>query len=257
MKYAAVLNDMGSGTFRRKDVLDALLKKHPDYNTGSFNRHFSRFLSNGLIENVGRDLYIAVSPETAKEMYSYRNPSDRFSEVLSFLDSEFPLADFIVCETVQLNEFFDHQTAQNIIIVAMEKMLMDAVFDKLKEKFRSVMLSPGPDDIRRYAENGTVIVERLTSRYPKNRTEKHGVSIEKLIVDIFAEKRIRSLFSTGDYPSALKNIFRRYRINETAMLNYARMRRTDAKILDMLRNNAGVKLHTDSENYVEEGQFHI
>ena len=256
MKYAAVLNDMEDGTFRRKDVLDALLRKHPDYNVNSFNRHFSRLLSKDLIANVGRDLYITASPGTAKESYTYKNPSDRFSDVLNFLDSEFPSADFIVCETVQLNEFFDHQIAQNIVIVAAEKQLTDAIFERMKKKFRSVLLLPKPDDIRRYAEDGTVIIERLSSRYPKDKTKKHEPSIEKLVVDIIAEKRLRSSVNMGDYPSALRNVFRKYRINETAMLNYARMRRADTKIRDML-NKADVKLHTDGKNDIEAGHSKV
>ena len=247
MKYATVLNNMGGGTFRRKDVLNALLKEYPDYNIRSFNRHFSRFLSNGLIENVGRDLYIAVPGGTAKEAYSYRSPSKRFSGVLSFLDSEFGSADFLMYETIQLNEFFDHQTAQNIIVVSAEKMLTDAVFEKLRERFRPVMLSSGPYDIRRYTENDLVVVEKLSSRYPKSRTDKHSYSIEKLMVDIFAERTMRSLFSPGDYPSAVENMFRMYRVNETSMFNYAKMRHKDTKIRNMLRNETGVKLYTDGE----------
>ena len=245
MKYAEALEDMGSGTFRRKDVLNVVMKRYPDYNTGSFNRHFSRFISNGLIENVGRGLYVTVSDRTAKETYSYRSPSERFSEISSFLESEFPLADSIVCETVQLNEFFEHQTAENVIVVAVEKMLTEAVFERMKTKFGSVMLSPGPEELRRYAEDGSVIIVKLTSRYPRNRTDRRAYSIEKLTVDIFAEKTIRSFFSAGDYPSALENIFGKYRINETALFNYARMRRIDAKIREMIERDTGVKLHTD------------
>ncbi|MDR0198644.1 MAG: hypothetical protein LBI08_02760 [Methanomassiliicoccaceae archaeon] len=247
MKYATVLDDMGHGIFRRRDLLDALLKKYPNYNSGSFNRHLSRLLSKGLIENVGRDTYIVAYGGAAKETYSYKYPSERLSEVLSFLDSEFPLADFIVYETVQLNEFFDHQTAQNIVIVTAERTLTDAIFERMKEKFPSVLLYPSPEDIRRYAESGSVIIDRLSSRYPKNRAEKHGYSIEKLMVDIFAEKRIRSAFNAADYPSALENMFRRYRIDETGMFNYAKTRRVDAKIREMLRNDTDVKLHTDGE----------
>jgi hypothetical protein len=244
MKYAEVVNDMGRDTFRRRDLLNALLKKYPAYNTGSFNRHLSRMLSNGLIENIGRDTYIVASHGTGKEAYVYKHPSKLFSEVSSFLVSEFPLAEFLIYETGQLNEFFEHQIAQNIIVVATEKMLTDAMFERMKGKFHSVLLSPDPEDLRRYAEDGSVIVERLSSRYPKNRTEKHHHSVEKLMVDIFAEKTMRSFFSAGDYRSALENMFRKYKVDETGMFNYAKVRYADKKIRDMLRD-AAVKLHTD------------
>jgi len=246
MKYAAALDEIRSGTFRRKDVLDALLRKYPDYNERSFNRHFSRMISGGHIESVGRGLYVKGSGGAAKDAYSYKSPSERFSEISEFLDSEFPLVDSIVCETVQLNEFFEHQIAENVIIVAVEKMLTETVFEKMRERFGSVMLSPSPEDIRRYSEDGSVIIVRLNSRYPRNRKDRRGYSIEKLTVDIFAERTIRSFLSAGDYPSALENIFKRYRIDERALFNYAKVRRADAKIRNAL-GGTDVELYTSGE----------
>jgi hypothetical protein len=247
MIYAAVLKDMTDVAFRREDVLNAVLKKYPEYNVSSFNRHFSRMLSKDLIENVGRNLYIATSPDIAKRTYLYEQTSAQFSDVSAFLASEFPLADFLVWETVQMNEFFGHQTAQNIIVVSAEKMLAETIFERMKERSRHILLSPKPDDINRYAENGSVIIEKLSSRYPKNRTDKHGYSIEKLIVDMFAEKTVRSFFSKGEYPAALENIFRKYKVNENRMFNYAKMRRVDDAIRHMIENDTDVDLYTDGE----------
>ena len=245
LKYVSVLNDISSDTFQRRDVLDALLRTHPDYNVSSFSRHFSKLLSYGAMENVGEDLYIKVSHGTAKELYTYKTPGSELIDVKSFLCSEFPLADFLVWETIQLNEFINHQIAQNTIIVMIEHMLMDAAFERLKGKFPTTLFSPTPMDYMRYGRNGTIAVQRLSYRYPKNPKQKHGYSIEKLIVDLFAEKIINSFVNADDYPAALETAFMRYRINETRLFNYARTRRVDAEIQTMIREQTAIRLYTD------------
>ena len=248
MKYDAVLKNMGSAAFRRQDVLDALLTAYTDYNVGSFNRHFSKLLSNDRMENVGEDLYIAVSPSTVKKIYVHNGPSPKMSDVESFLSAEFPLAEYLVMETVQLNEFFDHQVAQNTIIVMTEKMLMDAFFERMKGKFSSVLFAPNIDVLQRYGKNNSIIIERLNTRYPKNPEHGHRQSIEKLIVDLFAEKTIRAFLNTDDVPAFLETAFERYRINETRLFNYARARRVDAEIRRIIRDETAIKLFTEGGN---------
>ncbi|MCL2711682.1 MAG: hypothetical protein FWD37_00165, partial [Methanomassiliicoccaceae archaeon] len=128
MRYATVLKNIDGDVFCRQDVLNALLKEDPRYNSGSFNRHFSKMISCHLVENVGENLYIATSPDAAKGVYYDKDPSTELSDLRSFLDAEFPIADFLVWELRQLNEFLNHQIAQSTIIVMVERMLMDAVF---------------------------------------------------------------------------------------------------------------------------------
>jgi len=245
LKYAAVLNDIRSDVFCREDVLEAILKTNPDYNTGSFNRHFSRLLLYGGMESVGENLYVKIRSETARKTYIYNESGMELLSVVLLLDTVFPRADFLVFETTKLNEFFNHQIAQNTIIVMVERMLMEAFFEQLKEKFPSVLLAPSPDDFMKYGRNGSIAVEKLSARYPKNPIQKRSFSIEKLIVDLFAERTIKEFADIADYPSALEIIFKKYRINETRLFNYARARRVDTEIRSMINDSTKIELFTD------------
>jgi len=253
MKYAAALKEIGSNTFSRQDVRDALLKMYSDYNVNSFNRHFSKLISHSIVESVGENLYVIASPDAAKGTYAYNVPSTELSDVESFMIEEFPSADFLVWETGQLNEFLDHLIAHNMIMVMVERELMNTVFECMKEKFPSVLLSPRQSDIQRYGTDRTIVVSRLSSRYPKNPKQRHGYSIEKLTVDMFAERMMKALVNTNDRPGALETAFRRHRINETKLFNYARTRRVDEEIRIAI-GTAGIKLYTDegSRQYAEE-----
>lgn len=244
MKYAEIMENINSKVFRRQDFLGEILKSNPNYNVGSFNRHFSKLSSSGLIECVGEDLYTVVTPDTARQIYTYQALNPELSDVEAFLNMKFPLVDFVVWETVQLNEFLNHQIAQNTIIVMVERMLMDAVFEQLKLKFPSTLFTPKPDEYQRYWRDGTVLVEKLSSRYPKNPKQRRRCSIEKLIVDLFAEKTVKAIVSISDYPEALEIAFMRYIINETRMFNYAKSRYVDKEIRRMIKNQTSIRLYT-------------
>jgi len=128
MKYAYALDHITGSIFSRQDLLDSFLFLDPDYNTGSFNRHFSKLLSAGFLECIGKNLYIKANKDSKKEIYTYNTPSDELITAEKMISSEFPLVDFIIWETVSLNEFINHLIANNTIIVMVEKMLTDSIF---------------------------------------------------------------------------------------------------------------------------------
>jgi len=220
---------------------------YPNYKIKSFDWHFSKLLSANMLEKVGKNLYVKSNPLKTKETYTYITQSEGFLGVESLLSVEYPLAEFIIWETIALNEFVNHQIAMNTILVMTEKMVMDSFFELLKNHFPSVLISPTPDEITRYGQNGSIVINTLSSRYPKNPKQRHRYSIEKFIVDLFAEKTITSIISKGDYPGALEIIFERYKINETKLFNYARTRYVDEQILVMIKENTNIKLYTGAE----------
>ena len=245
MKYASALDHIPDGIFNRQDLLDSLLNLDPDYNTGSFNRHFSKLLSAGFFDCIGKNLYVKINQNNTKNIYTYDTPSEELITAEALIASEFPLVDFIILETVSLNEFLNHLIANNAIIIMVEKMLTDSIFYFLKSHFSSVLITPSADDMMRYGQNGSIIIDRLCYRYPKNPKQKYRSSIEKLIVDLFAEKLLNIIISKGDYPAALEIMFKRYKINETRLFNYARDRCVEDEIRVMIKEKTNITLYTD------------
>jgi len=236
-----------SDTFNRQDVLDSILIENPNYKTKLFDWHFSKLLSANLLDKVGKNLYIKSDPATIRNIYSYTSQSEVFATVESLLSSEYPFGEFIIWESIALNEFVNHQIAMNTIFVMTDKMVMESFFELLKNSFPSVLISPTPANFMRYSQNNSIIIEKLSSRYPKNPKQIHRCSIEKLIVDLFAERTISSIVSKGDYPAALETIFERYKVNETKLFNYARMRYVEKEIRTMIKENTTIRLYTDME----------
>jgi len=257
MKYTRALNYLKSDLFSRQDVLDSFRKFNPEYNDKSFNRHFTKLLSKDVISRAGENIYTRSDYGKTKGCYSYDTPSEEFEEIESLLTKEFPLTDFIIWESISLDEFSKHQVTMNTIIIMVEKEVMESFFYYLKDKFPSVLLAPSSEDIKRYRKNGTIVIGKLSYRYPKNTKQKNCCSIEKLVVDMFSEKAIKSIVSKDDYPEVLETMFERYKINETKLFSYAKARCVDEKIYSMINEQTKVKLVTNSNAILSNDVYEL
>lgn len=114
------------------------------------------------------------------------------------------------------------------------------------------MLKPDQNQILRYGGNDSIIIERLISESPKGKTEPYNLAIEKLIVDLFANKRLKEMISPGDYPAALESIFSMYKVDQVKMFRYARRRNKDMEIFEFLKNKTNVDLNAAGFNAVYE-----
>jgi len=102
---------------------------------------------------------------------------------------------------------------------------------ELVEKWHGkVLLRPTAQEVLNYGVDDGIIIERLVTEAPKGVGERYQVPLEKLIVDLCANKSL--MLPKGDYPSAIEEMFARYQIDQKAMFRYAR-RRNKAKALSL------------------------
>nr|WP_319521086.1 DUF6577 family protein [uncultured Sphaerochaeta sp.] len=153
----------------------------------------------------------------------------------------FGCCSYRVWELSWLNEFFNHQLAHNQIFLEVEKDGSDFVFSTLTEKFPGkILLKPKAQEILRYGTDDGIIIDRLVTEAPKSYGEPYQVPLEKLIVDLFANKYL--MLSKGDYPAAIELMFTKYRIDQVSMLRYARRRNKVKTVFDFLKNKTTIEL---------------
>ena len=184
-----------------------------------------------IIQRISRNQYAVYGEVTVKNDYSAIETVDG-AAVKSFLAKQFPLLDYAVWETCALNEFLNHQLARNHIFVEVEKPLEESVFTALREWADSpVLMKPSGNDLYLYSGDLTIIVSTLTTEAP---ISDHKVRIEKLLVDLLANKLVGRIISPGEIPDIFTVAFSRYNINRNALLRYARRRGLEQEIKDML-----------------------
>jgi len=180
-----------------------------------------------IIRRVSRNQYVLHSECAQKVDYSAIE-SDEIVAIKEFLEERFPLLDYAVWETYALNEFLNHQLSRGHIFIEVERPLEESVFTALREKTEiPVLLKPSGNDLYLYSGDLTAIVITLTSEAP---IRGHEIRIEKLLVDLLANKLVGQIISPGEIPDIFATAFLRYNINHNALFRYARRRGQEQEI---------------------------
>lgn len=206
-------------TYTRQELLRRFQETRPDLNDSTFRWILYGLQKDQTIFRVGRDEY-SLQP---REAILYRPLyTDAAQNVIRFLENRFPDLVFVVFESVLLNEFLNHQIAQNTIYIQAEKDLGTFVFDVLRDEgYGNVLYRPDSRELDRYWSNGCIVVQNLISQAPLSAETPHEITAEKMLVDILAEKSIAMTFSPAELPAVFRNIARAYQVDWNRVLRYA------------------------------------
>ncbi len=240
MNKSAIIRNLPNGTCTRQQILRAARIVEPSFKETQLRYLMGDLRKSALIIRLGRNQYKKVAKGTQKGIFTGVY-SKLALQVISFMQERFPLLSFRVWELSWLNEFFNHQFARNQIFLDVEKDGCDFVFSVLAEKFPGrVLLKPKVQDLLHYGTDDGIIIDRLVTEAPKTEEESCQVPLEKLIVDLFANKNL--MLSKGDYPSAIETMFAKYWIDQVSMLRYARRRNRAKDVFGFLREKTKVEL---------------
>ncbi len=74
----------------------------------------------------------------------------------------------------------------------------------------------------------------LISEAPTLEDEPHSICLEKLLVDMYADKLISTTYSKAEFPEVLHLAQSQYQVNTARMLRYARRRNKEKEISRLL-----------------------
>ena len=210
-------------TFSRGDVQEILActKGVADY-------RLQKMLNNREIVRLARNRYALFDDSHMEYDFKY---SDLSESVADEILSQYTDLDFRIFELIQLNEFVNHQIAHNVVFVAVEGDLGDFVFQALRKTHPGkVLINPSKEVYHSYVEDDTVVVEKLVSESPRGAAVAWHTRLEKLLVDLLADKPVREAVNKGEYKTIFKDAFARYALDKSTMLRYARRRGAEKKI---------------------------
>ena len=202
--------------FDRQELFRVLEEQYKGLSLASYKLKMQRLLESGEIARVGRNY------------------------------ERHPFLEYRIFELVQMNEFLNHQIAHNAVFVFVEADLGDFVFETLKEKYPGkVLLNPSVKEYHLYWQDDLIIVGKLLTEAPKGKKAVWHTCLEKMLVDMTAEKVIKTTFSEAEYPGILEQAFQKYIIDESQMFRYAKRRHVKDDILKIIQNQTGIKLRTE------------
>ena len=99
------------------------------------------------------------------------------------------------------------------------------------------MYKPSKNDFNLYWAKDGVIITHMISEAPIRADKSHYIMLEKMLVDISADKLIAATFSKTELPDVYEQVQSRYLLDKARMLRYARRRNRKDILLKYLEGS--------------------
>ncbi len=215
--------------FTKDDFGKMVLLQNPGVN---ISRLLAHLIDAGKVIRIKRNLYETVK-ENRRRDFNYIL-SEEARKVKDSLITGYPLIELQVWESRVLNLFLNHLLSHNLIFMDVENTMMDTVFDFLMQKEYHVLFNPDSNTLYRYAKDNTVIVRRLISQSPVNTLDTGKISLERLLVDIVADKLLNTLISRSELPEIYNECLSVYNLNTKKIIRYATRRNAQDAVGELI-----------------------
>lgn len=245
MNAATILPHLPAGEiFNKNTFRETVRSVYPDCSEASINWMLVTLQRQECLASAGAGKYYRIAQDMpAKRQYSYPH-SQEYLELEKDITESYPLVNFQMWELIQMNDFVIHQIAKNVIIIEVEAMLVDTVYELLHEKYPYAMIQPTAETFyKQRAPETDIVVQKLLSEAPTPGTN-HSCPIEKLMIDLLSKKLSGNLIERSEYSGIYEDIFRKYQIDETKMFRYAKRRHLYDSLLSFISTQTDIKLMT-------------
>lgn len=232
--YKMALNNIENNkNYSHKMLIDELRAINPGVSDNTYNWAVSSLTSNGDLIKTGYNSYV-LSLDLPVNKYS-PNYSESSLQLIKLIQEKYPYIQFTVFETVMMNEFLNHLIAQNTIFLQVEKESSIYVFRFLQEiGFKNIMYKPSKRDFEFYWSKDCVVITDLISEAPLRKEASYSIMLEKLLVDILADKLIASTFNKAELTDVFKQAEATYLIDKAKIKRYAKRRNKYAELTEYL-----------------------
>ncbi len=231
-----LLSQMQPGrVYSHKALVGKCLSAKPDGSVGSLQWTLDALEKKGQLRHLGYDSY-SLPMGLVKKSYepSYSNLAYALIQLLA---KEYPKVRFTVFETQLLNEYLNHLIAQNTIFLQVEKPSSAFVFRFLQDKSpTNVLYKPTKKDFDLYWSKDCVVITDLVSEAPFSKGKSREITLEKMLVDLLADKLIASTFSKAEYGDILEQAQGKYHLDEARLLRYASRRNRKREMMKYLNH---------------------
>ncbi len=158
------------------------------------------------------------------------------------LKKRFPLITYCLWHTSVLKEFSHHIHAVDFILIEVDKETVSSIFYFIKESNKNIFKKPSKEIIEDIVltTKDTIIIKPLISEAPLSILGDISVpSLEKILVDLFADKEIFYFLQGNELLNIFKNAMEKYTVNTDKLLRYAKRRNKNKEIREILNQING------------------
>ena len=221
--------------FDRDELFTFFKQFDPEITETALSWRIHDLLNKNIIKSVKRGVYsISNSKKYVPAI------SDKLVKLSKIVAKEFDNLDYCLWSTEWFNDFTRHQMGTFFYLLEVERDFVEEVFNAYSEsKQYRVYLDPNEDIMERYVESEiSIVIKPLISRSPKQKVsikpkakDKIQVpTLEKMLVDIFCDPITFYTVQGSEMETLFENALKRYHVNFSRMLNYARRRKKEPQL---------------------------
>lgn len=223
----------------RKELHTFFRQRKPGLKETTFRWHIYKLKEMKIISPVSKEFFVLSN----KPVF---NPAiDKATKkIFAGVEKQFSTLRFCIWTTSIINEFMLHIPVKHITILQIEKEALEPVYDYLKkQKLGDIFIKPVEKEIERYIfeSEKSIVLLPLVSKSPIQKINgTKTTTLEKLIVDLFSDKKIFAAFQGSELTHIINNAYNRYAIDFTKLFHYAKRRRKDKAIRDFFAGKTGI-----------------
>ena len=229
----------GRESFSREELFDFFRQFEPELKETTFRWRIYHLKKKQVISIISRGLLtLSYKPVFKPDV------GDKERKIFSKIEKQFPSLKLCIWSTKIANEFMLHIPGKFITILQVEKQALEPIYSFLKDQnLRNVFIEPEDKEIERYIyESETAIVlQKLVSKSPTQNVKRvTTTTLEKLIVDLYCDKKLFAAFQGNEFVHIVNNADKRYSIDFTKLFHYAKRRRKETELLAFLSNKTDI-----------------
>lgn len=226
--------------FTREDLFAFYRSFEPDLKAGTLGWRIYDLKDKNIIRSLKRGLYVLSSKPPYKPAIS-----PELIKLTKRITDKFVGIDYCIWETEWLLEFSQQQASKRIILIEIEKDFTESLYFTLKDaSINELYLNPDDKTIDIYiAESkNPVVIKKMITRSPlvrsmEKRMELYIPSLEKILVDLFAEEKLFYYLQGPELIRIYEHALRSYAVNFTKLFSYAKRRDKEQDIKQFMKNH--------------------
>lgn len=223
----------GRDTFSRDELYHFYSQFEPDLKETTFRWKIFQLKEKKIITPLSRGLFsFEYKPVFKPEI------SEIERKIYNKIGKQFPTLKQCMWSTKVVSGFMVHQPGRFVTILEVENDALEPVFHFLKDiSIHNVFLQPEEKEIKRYVfeAESAIILQSLISKAPTQKIKGiTTITIEKMIVDIYCDRKLFNAFQGSELINIINNAFHRYAIDFTKLFSYAKRRRKETDLMEYL-----------------------
>ncbi len=229
----------GRESFSREELFDFYRQFEPDLKETTFRWRIYQLKGSKIITAIKRGLFtFSIKPIFKPEIGEVEK------KISGKIEKQFDQIKYCIWSTKITHEFMLHIPGKAITILQVEKVALEPVYSFLKEEnIRNIFIEPEDKEIERYiyeAENA-IVLQSLVTKSPTQKVKKAATpTLEKLIVDLYCDKKLFAAFQGSELVHIINNAYSRYSIDFTKLFNYSKRRRKETEMMKFFSDKTDI-----------------